>query len=314
MRRTGRSLDDRLRASTVMRSLARSLWLGLALAACAPRPLGAPDVAADPLPPPAATATAPASPASAEGPDAPRADPPAAWQWSDEPDLYPLVDLAIDDVSLSQPQVAASPKPIVLARTGAWQTKVADDGFVSGAAIATDDTRVYVATYSRIASGCELAAFALSDGAKLWAVHAEGIGPIGHSKYSNRVQLRLIDGHPVLFGSESSGRYIEARDAATGAQRSNIKLPGQRLPRPLGEALFYELDTMLVRQPKYDVELADFLRRHGLPVPATEPALRAPFDAATQQLAGRPVAGQQYTLELAVVRQAGQLIVHAKRR
>jgi hypothetical protein len=52
-------------------------------------------------------------------------------------------------------------------------------------------------------------------------VRIEGIGPTLHSKYGNRVQLRVINNWLVVFGDESGGRYVEVVDSKNGQRLSN---------------------------------------------------------------------------------------------
>ena len=94
----------------------------------------------------------------------------------------------------------------------------ADEGhaFVADAALVIHRGTLYVARFSDIATGCTLSAFDARTGVKRWTRKLAGIGPIGHSEYLNAVELRVVGGRPVAFGWESSGRYIEALDPATG--------------------------------------------------------------------------------------------------
>jgi outer membrane protein assembly factor BamB len=97
--------------------------------------------------------------------------------------------------------------------------------FVNDAALVIDGTTLYSARYSDISTGCTLHAFDLTTGRERWVVRLEGLGPIGHSEYLNSVQIRVMSGRPVVFGWESSGRYIESRDPTTGASTFHQLLP-----------------------------------------------------------------------------------------
>ncbi len=235
--------------------------------------------------------------------------PAIAWQWDPAPDLFPLVDLTAGTTTLSLG--AGGAHPIVL-KGKAWSAEVARGSDISGAAIVADDTRVFVATYNRIATGCELAAFAVDSGKRLWAVHLEGIGPISHSKYSNRVQLRLVGGHPTVFGDEAK-RYIEQRDAATGALVANQILPVQRMPIPIAEPLYRELDNMLHTRDKYVVKVNDFLARHVSMTDADHAARGAAFRDAVRRLDGLPVARGAHHMHVELVETTDDFTVTATR-
>jgi hypothetical protein len=136
---------------------------------------------------------------------------PVPWQWdSVAPDLFPRLDLTAGTHTLSLKK-----KKLIL-RGPSWSVAVDAGSELTGAALAADGGRVFVAFYDRISAGCQLAGFDGATGKQLWSVRLDGIGPILHSKYSNRVQMRMIGGNPTVFGSEAK-RYIEQRDAATGA-------------------------------------------------------------------------------------------------
>ncbi len=42
-----------------------------------------------------------------------------------------------------------------------------------------------------------------------------GLGPVSHFRYFNHVKLGEVEGHPVVWGVESVGRYVEVLDLAT---------------------------------------------------------------------------------------------------
>ncbi|MBL8624375.1 MAG: hypothetical protein JNK64_23915 [Myxococcales bacterium] len=250
---------------------------------------------------------------------------PPAWAWSAAPDLFPAVDQVIEQggaryvVALGPGRDDDWDRPITLTRGGpsGWTVAVGRGGHLSGALVAADDDRIYVATYGRIQSGVALAAYAVGDGAAAWAVRLDGMGPIGHSKYSMRAQLRMIDGHPTVFGSEAK-RWIEARDAATGALRSNQRFdqppPAQREPEPIAEPLFAELDHMLATRAAYAVGVDDFLARHVRMVNASTAERRAAFADAVAALDDVALQHGRYHLAVALVDDGGRLTVRASRR
>ncbi len=110
-------------------------------------------------------------------------------------------------------QVPKDRGPATIRRVGAdgserWAVPGADQ-FIPGAALVTLGDRLYVAEHGRISSGATLSSFELASGAKLWTLPVHGLGPIAHSKYANRVEVATFRGAIVVFGNESSGRYIE---------------------------------------------------------------------------------------------------------
>lgn len=250
---------------------------------------------------------------------------PPAWAWSDAPDLFPAVDLAIERggarfvVALAAGRDDDWQRAITLTRggPGGWTVEVARGGHLSGALVAADDDRIYVATYGRIQSGVALAAYAAGDGAAAWAVRLDGMGPVAHSKYRMRAQLRLIDGHPTVFGSEAR-RWIEVRDRATGALRSNQRFDqppaAQRELDPIAEPLFAELDHMLATRAAYDVGVDDFLGRHVRMAGASAAERRAAFAEAVAALEGVALQRGRFRLAVALVDDGGRLVVRARRR
>jgi hypothetical protein len=86
---------------------------------------------------------------------------------------------------------------------------------------------LYVAEHGPISSGCSVVAVDLDSGAILWNTHLEGIGPIDHSKYRNRVNIELDGQGVVVFGNESSGCYVEVLNVRTGEQVAHKKLPSE---------------------------------------------------------------------------------------
>jgi hypothetical protein len=88
---------------------------------------------------------------------------------------------------------------------------------------------IYVAEFSPIATGCKVVAYDLATGKKAWEKELAGIGPVAHSRYSNRVAM-AVEKHPtenhfalVIAGWEATGRYVEVLDLATGKQLAHKK-------------------------------------------------------------------------------------------
>jgi len=103
--------------------------------------------------------------------------------------------------------------------------KVEGRAFVDDTAFAIDNGTLYSARHGDISSGCTLHAFDVQTGREKWTVSLTGLGPIAHSKYFNLVEARMIGGRIVVFGWEAAGRYIEARDPATGAMLAHQLVP-----------------------------------------------------------------------------------------
>jgi len=99
----------------------------------------------------------------------------------------------------------------------------------SHAAFAVREGVLYFAGFSPYATGCKVTAYDLESGKNLWDQPLEGIGPMAHFKYSNRVIL-VVEKHPtspgwgvVITGRESAGRYLEVLDPKTGKQVAHKK-------------------------------------------------------------------------------------------
>jgi hypothetical protein len=118
--------------------------------------------------------------------------------------------------------------------------KVTLPGHAQSAVLVRGDA-LYFADYSFSSSGCRVVAYDLSTGKKAWAQHLEGIGPVDHTKYRNKVAM-AVEKHPtakdafglVITGWEAYGAYIEVIDLTTGKQLANKKFDYETsgLPRP----------------------------------------------------------------------------------
>jgi hypothetical protein len=112
----------------------------------------------------------------------------------------------------------------VLLRVGVWELGRAGGGASAMTGLARDENLVLVAEFSPISTGCSISAYDLRSGEKVWQKALEGLGPIDHSKYSNRVQMEVIDRVLVVRGWEAAGRYIECLSVSDGRKLSNEKL------------------------------------------------------------------------------------------
>ena len=121
-----------------------------------------------------------------------------------------------------------------------------------------DNNRVYVVDYLRGKTGARLSAYSALDGSKIWRTDLEAIGPISHTIYSSRVQVRILEGDPVVYGSEESGAYIERRDAATGKLISNEKLEAKPLRESISYWLYRRMAEVLHKEETHTISLRDF--------------------------------------------------------
>jgi hypothetical protein len=107
--------------------------------------------------------------------------------------------------------------------------KFAVRGHAQSAFVVRGDA-LYFADYHGASSGCTIAAYDLTTGKKAWSKPLEGLGPIDHSKYRNKVAM-AVEKHPdskdafalVITGWEAAGGYIEVIDLGTGKQLANKK-------------------------------------------------------------------------------------------
>ncbi len=102
-----------------------------------------------------------------------------------------------------------------------WKLKLTGSGFCGNAAMVKRQRTLYVVAYCSISTGATLHAINASKGRRKWSKHLVGIGPVGHSKYFNSVQVELRRGLIVIYGNEASGKYVEARDPANGQLIAN---------------------------------------------------------------------------------------------
>jgi hypothetical protein len=100
--------------------------------------------------------------------------------------------------------------------------------WTDSAALVLDGDVLYAALYNGATSGCRVAAFDARSGAPRWETHLQGLGPVAHSAYGNRVQMQLTPHGLTVYGKEWRGRYVEILNPADGRQL------GHRLvePRP----------------------------------------------------------------------------------
>jgi hypothetical protein len=146
------------------------------------------------------------------------------WQW-DEADMGGCITthqgcfvfaVDVDKGSAEIRRIAPSGNSTLL-----WSVPAAT---AKSAALALKGSILFVALYSRSATGCRILALETDSCQKLWETSLKGIGSIGHSKYSNQIQIRLMNEWLVIFGREESGRYIEILDLIDGRLVSSRKV------------------------------------------------------------------------------------------
>ena len=77
------------------------------------------------------------------------------------------------------------------------------------------------AKHSSIATGCQIKAFDLTTGKQIWSTNLQGVGPVAHSIYRNKINLVMRDNAIFIYGNESAGQYIEKLNLLTGKQISH---------------------------------------------------------------------------------------------
>jgi hypothetical protein len=78
------------------------------------------------------------------------------------------------------------------------------------------DVLVY-ADFHPSSTGCSVVAYDLSNRKQLWKTKLKGLGSINHFRYSNLVNLEILNDEVVrIFGWESAGQYIEFIDLKAG--------------------------------------------------------------------------------------------------
>lgn len=130
------------------------------------------------------------------------------WQW-DESNAQDRIEVAGTSYSYSYESgkvLKIIRKPATEASTVIWTSQRPMENTI---AFASDGKALYAAVYTNTFTGCRVLSLDLLSGAVNWERRAAGLESIGHSKYSNRVQLHWIEGELVLFGWESAGKYVE---------------------------------------------------------------------------------------------------------
>lgn len=101
----------------------------------------------------------------------------------------------------------------------AWQIETRPTTGVD-VSIAASDSVLVVCRYHPLASGARATGYDIRTGRELWTNTLHGVGPVAHSKWSNRLAVRAetLDKRAafVVSGEELTGKYLEVIDEATG--------------------------------------------------------------------------------------------------
>jgi outer membrane protein assembly factor BamB len=82
---------------------------------------------------------------------------------------------------------------------------------------------LFIAEFSPASSGCAVVALDLKTGKRIWRTDLEGIGPTGHSEYSNQVNIETDGDLVIVYGNEAHGKYVEQLNINTGKTVANTK-------------------------------------------------------------------------------------------
>jgi hypothetical protein len=231
------------------------------------------------------------------------------WSWRSPPNLYPDAPLvrrlpgATERIILRHRgrRVANELRRVNSLRKTIWR-RVYKPRFVDGAAMVIDKDRVFVARFSRIASGCWLRAYSAKTGKLLWKTTLKGI-VTGHSKYYNMVQMRLDSSQSrvVVFGWEAHGRYIELRDVTSGKLLGHRRLPSKRRSHPLAGRLYREIKRALHTRGRYQQTIQGIVKRWAFSTTAKD------VERAIKQVDGQPLDDGLQHIKLTLSK-AGRLV------
>jgi hypothetical protein len=116
------------------------------------------------------------------------------------------------DVEIKSPDVPSLPPMVEVRKDG--KTIVSWRAHIASVFLRGTDT-LYYAEFSPYYSGCSIVAYHLDHGER-WKTPLWGIGPLGNSMYTNRVNMKLDGNNLIVYGDESAGRYIQLLDIRTG--------------------------------------------------------------------------------------------------
>lgn len=147
---------------------------------------------------------------------------PVSWYWSDEQatrdySMHQIVRPFSGEVKAVEGsevlEVKGKGKLILSVPTHKYSVFVVQDG------------KLYLAEFHQMVTGCQVESFDLKTGKSVWKTPLRGLGPIAHSKYYNRVLMRLEGKTLVIYGKESAGQYREVLDPKSGKMLDNATFP-----------------------------------------------------------------------------------------
>ena len=140
----------------------------------------------------------------------------AKWDW--QPERIGLLQSVMGYNGAYQIEIVK--KPNTFGNVTIRFTKDDKEAFTMEGSYATTfagkDHILYYADYHPSSSGCSLVAYDLANKKTLWKTPLKGLGPIAHTRYSNRVAVDLAGEAVKVLGNESAGKYIEFVDLQTG--------------------------------------------------------------------------------------------------
>jgi len=140
------------------------------------------------------------------------------WRWSDrEASIISYLGAAPSEykISITRPQ-SSGIKDLKVAISDGDSVLCRFESNYQGAFL-FDRNRNWIiySQYSPIATGCTLIAYDLKTKQQVWKTNLKGIGPVSHSKWRNRINLKLETDRVTVFGDEGT-KYIESVSLASG--------------------------------------------------------------------------------------------------
>lgn len=147
------------------------------------------------------------------------------WRWSDEKVsiMHSLQRSPRDyEISITKP-ISNQPSLNVAISDGTETLCEFESHFEGAFAFSESGSIVVYSQHSPIATGCALVAYDLVGKKQLWTANLEGIGPVSHSKWRNRINLLMGKDRVTVFGDEGQ-KYIEVVSLKTGKTISHRTL------------------------------------------------------------------------------------------
>lgn len=82
---------------------------------------------------------------------------------------------------------------------------------------------LFIAEFNPMTTGCTVVAVDLKTGSQIWKTDLQGIGPTGHSKYLNKINIENDGKRVIVYGNEAHGKYVETLDIESGKTLSNFR-------------------------------------------------------------------------------------------